>query len=144
MGLVVDVTLALRGHSDPDRGREVACRSLTRDYFSSHRRARVASNMGGTSTVRVRDQFCFAVYSAANAVVRTYRPLLRDLGLTYPQYLVLMVLWEDDALSVRQVADRLQLPANALTPRLERLERLGLLGLLAFTIPRTVGSCVRG
>ncbi|VXC15469.1 MarR family winged helix-turn-helix transcriptional regulator [Nocardioides sp. AX2bis] len=83
--------------------------------------------MGGASTVRVEDQLCFAVYAASNAVVRTYRPLLRDLGLTYPQYLALMVLWEDDGLSVRQVADRLQLPANALTPLLVRLEQLGFL-----------------
>lgn len=83
--------------------------------------------MGETSTLRVEDQLCFAVYAAAITIVRTYRPLLRDLGLTYPQYLALMVLWEDDALSVRQVADRLQLPANALTPLLVRLEQLGLL-----------------
>ena len=82
--------------------------------------------MGGTDTVRIDDQLCFALYAASNAVVRTYRPLLRDLGLTYPQYLALMVLWQDDGLPVSVLAERLQLPANAVTPLVARLERLGL------------------
>ena len=78
-------------------------------------------------TVRIDDQLCFALYAATNSVLRAYRPLLRDIGLTYPQYLTLMVLWQQDGLSVGQIADRLQLPGNALTPLLARLEQLGYL-----------------
>ncbi len=78
-------------------------------------------------TVRIDDQLCFALYAAANSVIRVYRPLLRDIGLTYPQYLALMVLWQQDGLSVNQIADRMQLPGNALTPLLARLEQLGYL-----------------
>ena len=81
--------------------------------------------MHETETVRLDDQLCFALYAAANSVVRAYRPLLRDIGLTYPQYLTLMVLWQQDGLSVSQIADRRQLPGNALTPLLARLEQLG-------------------
>lgn len=83
--------------------------------------------MAEANTVRIDDQLCFALYAACNAVVRAYRPLLRNLRLTYPQYLTLMVLWQQDGLSVKQIADRLQLPANALTPLLVRLEQLGYL-----------------
>lgn len=83
--------------------------------------------MAQAGTVRIDDQLCFALYAASNAVVRAYRPLLRDIGLTYAQYLALMVLWEQDGLSVNQIAGRLQLPGNALTPLLARLEKLGYL-----------------
>lgn len=83
--------------------------------------------MSDASTVRIDDQLCFALYAASNAVIRVYRPLLREIGLTYPQYLTLMALWQQDGLSVNQIADRLQLPANALTPLLARLEHLGYL-----------------
>ena len=78
-------------------------------------------------TVRIDDQLCFALYAASNAVVRAYRPLLGDIGLTYPQYLTLMTLWQDDGLSVGQIADRLQLPGNAITPLVARLEGRGYL-----------------
>lgn len=83
--------------------------------------------MSAATTVRIEDQLCFALYAASNAVIRAYRPLLRDIGLTYPQYLTLMVLWQQDSLSVNQIADRLLLPGNALTPLLARLEQLGYL-----------------
>lgn len=81
--------------------------------------------MEPASTVRLDDQLCFALYAASNTVVRAYRPLLREIGLTYPQYLTLMTLWQQDGLSVAQVAERLRLPSNALTPLLMRLEQLG-------------------
>lgn len=83
--------------------------------------------MSDAHSVRIDDQLCFALYAATNAVVRAYRPLLRDIGLTYPQYLTLMVLWQHHSLSVSQIADHLQLPSNALTPLLARLEQLGYL-----------------
>ncbi|WP_170286042.1 MarR family winged helix-turn-helix transcriptional regulator [Nocardioides rubriscoriae] len=83
--------------------------------------------MADADSVRIDDQLCFALYAATNAVIRAYRPLLRDIGLTYPQYLTLMVLWQQDGLSVHQIADRLQLAGNALTPLIARLEHLGYL-----------------
>lgn len=83
--------------------------------------------MAEADTVRIDDQLCFALYAASNAVIRAYRPLLRGIGMTYPQYLALMVLWQENGLSVNQIADRLQLPGNALTPLLTRLEQLGYL-----------------
>lgn len=83
--------------------------------------------MPNANTVRIDDQLCFALYAAANTVIREYRPLLRDIGLTYPQYLTLMVLWQHDGLAVNEIADRLQLPGNALTPLLARLDKQGYL-----------------
>lgn len=77
--------------------------------------------------LRLDDQLCFALYSATNAVMRTYRPLLDAIGLTYPQYLVLMALWERDDRSMSDLADRLGLPAHGLTPIVRRLANLGLL-----------------
>ena len=71
-------------------------------------------------------QLCFAVYSASLAMTRLYLPLLEPLGLTYPQYLVMLVLWETDSLTVSQVGDRLMLDSGTLTPLLKRLEAAGL------------------
>ena len=76
--------------------------------------------------LRLDRQLCFAVYSAAHAFNRFYKPLLGQLGLTYPQYLVLLVLWEDDGLTVSAIGDRLLLDSGTLTPLLKRLEAMGL------------------
>ncbi|MBS7543554.1 MarR family winged helix-turn-helix transcriptional regulator [Ancylobacter oerskovii] len=76
--------------------------------------------------LKLDSQFCFAVYSAAHAVMRAYRPLLERLGLTYPQYLVMLVLWERDGQAVGAIADRLMLESSTLTPLLKRLEGMGL------------------
>jgi DNA-binding MarR family transcriptional regulator len=73
------------------------------------------------------DQLCYAIYSAGMAIQRVYKPLLDELGLTYPQYLVLNVLWRDDELTVGAIADRLALESSTLTPLLKRLETAGLL-----------------
>lgn len=75
---------------------------------------------------RLDGQLCFAVYAAAHAFNRFYRPLLGELGLTYPQYLVLMVLWEADGLGVGEIGQRLLLDSGTLTPLLKRLEAMGL------------------
>jgi DNA-binding MarR family transcriptional regulator len=72
------------------------------------------------------DQLCFALYAASRAVTQRYRPLLEDLGLTYPQYLVLLVLWEHDAVPVKEIGTALQLDYGTLTPLIKRLESLGL------------------
>ena len=70
-------------------------------------------------------QLCFALYSASHAMTRAYQPLLAPLGLTYPQYLVMLVLWEQDGLAVGQVGERLKLDSATLTPLLKRLEAAG-------------------
>jgi DNA-binding MarR family transcriptional regulator len=72
------------------------------------------------------EQLCFALYRASRAVTRAYAPLLAPLGLTYPQYLVLLVLWQRDGASVKQLGSRLALDSGTLTPLLKRLEHQGL------------------
>ena len=71
-------------------------------------------------------QVCFALYSASRAVTAAYRPLLAPLGLTYPQYLVLLVLWEQGTLPVRDIGTALHLDSGTLSPLLKRLEAAGL------------------
>ncbi|MEH6590687.1 MAG: MarR family transcriptional regulator [Halioglobus sp.] len=71
------------------------------------------------------NQICFPLYSAANAVVRAYRPLLEELDLTYLQYMVLMVLWQESSLNVKELGERLNLDSGTLTPLLKRLESKG-------------------
>ncbi|WP_313818561.1 MarR family transcriptional regulator [Citricoccus sp.] len=77
------------------------------------------------SAGRLEDQVCFALYSAARAAQQAYRPLLDDLGLTYPQYLVLLVLWEQDGQTVSALGDRLHLDSGTLSPLLRRLDEHG-------------------
>ncbi len=74
---------------------------------------------------RLDNQLCFAVYAAAHAFGRAYRNLLGRHELTYPQYLVLLVLWEQDGLSVKEIGNRLFLDSGTLTPLLKRLEASG-------------------
>jgi MarR family transcriptional regulator, organic hydroperoxide resistance regulator len=73
------------------------------------------------------EQLCFALYSTSLAMNKIYRKLLRELGLTYPQYLVMLVLWERDGVSVSQIGERLYLNSATLTPLLKRIEALGLI-----------------
>ncbi|MGQ3051164.1 MAG: MarR family winged helix-turn-helix transcriptional regulator [Roseateles sp.] len=70
-------------------------------------------------------QLCFALYSSSLAMTKLYKPLLAPLGLTYPQYLVMLVLWETEGLSVSQLGERLSLDSGTLTPLLKRLQALG-------------------
>ena len=72
------------------------------------------------------NQVCFALYSASLAMTKLYKPLLDELGLTYPQYLVMLVLWEGDGLAVSELGRRLSLDSGTLTPLLKRLEAAGL------------------
>jgi MarR family transcriptional regulator, organic hydroperoxide resistance regulator len=71
------------------------------------------------------NQFCFALYSASLAMTKTYKPLLDKLGLTYPQYLVMLVLWQEDGLLVKTIGEKLFLDSGTLTPLLKRLEASG-------------------
>jgi MarR family transcriptional regulator, organic hydroperoxide resistance regulator len=75
---------------------------------------------------RLDDQLCFALYAASRAMTRAYQPLLEPLGLTYPQYLTLLALWEEDGQRVSALGERLRLDSATLTPLLKRLEAQGL------------------
>jgi DNA-binding MarR family transcriptional regulator len=77
-------------------------------------------------SVALDDQLCFALYAASRAVTARYRPLLDELGVTYPQYLVLMLLWEQDGQTVGQLGNRLALDSGTLSPLLKRLTAAGL------------------
>jgi len=76
--------------------------------------------------LRLENQVCFPLYAAARAIMQSYQPYLAKLGLTYPQYLVMMVLWEEDGLSVKALGEKLYLDSGTLTPLLKRLEENGL------------------
>jgi DNA-binding MarR family transcriptional regulator len=77
------------------------------------------------TSARLSRMLCFAIYSASHAFTRVYKPLLDRVGLTYPQYLVLLVLCEEDNLTVKQIGERLSLDSGTLTPLLKRLETAG-------------------
>jgi MarR family transcriptional regulator, organic hydroperoxide resistance regulator len=76
------------------------------------------------------NQLCFALYSTSLAMTRIYKPLLDALGLTYPQYLAMLVLWEQDGIGVSELGERLYLDSGTLTPLLKRLETAGLIARL--------------
>lgn len=79
------------------------------------------------AALRLDNQLCFALYSASLAMTKVYKPLLEALGLTYPQYLVLLLLWEQDEVSVSALGERLYLDSGTLTPLLKRMQVSGLL-----------------
>src|SRR3712207_9513838 len=98
---------------------------------------RVAPTLTGMTTTReepqlpapsvaLDDQLCFALYAASRAMTARYRPMLEELGLTYPQYLVMMLLWEEDQQTVGQLGHRLALDSGTLSPLLKRLTAAGL------------------
>lgn len=72
------------------------------------------------------EMICFSLYSATHAMQQAYKPLLDELGLTYPQYLVMVTLWDESRLSVGEIGRRVHLESNTLTPLLKRLEAQGL------------------
>ena len=77
--------------------------------------------------LKLDNQLCFLLYAGSRAVTKKYRPLLENLGLTYPQYLVMLVLWESDGIPVKQLSVKLSLDTGTLTPLLKRLETAGLI-----------------
>lgn len=84
-------------------------------------------------SLRLDNQLCFALYSTSLAMTKLYKPLLDELGLTYPQYLALLVLWEHDGVTVSELGEQLYLDSGTLTPLLKRLEAAGLLSRLRDT-----------
>lgn len=90
----------------------------------------ITSPQDSDSTAKVLNvdlQLCFALYSASLSMTKTYKPLLAKLKLTYPQYLVLLVLWEKDGVTVNSIGERLFSDSGTLTPLLKRLEKQGLI-----------------
>ncbi|GLF97808.1 MarR family winged helix-turn-helix transcriptional regulator [Streptomyces yaizuensis] len=80
----------------------------------------------GDDFLRLDQQICFSLHAASRAFNGVYRTVLKDLGLTYPQYLVMLVLWEDGELPVKRIGERLRLDSGTLSPLLKRLESAGL------------------
>jgi DNA-binding MarR family transcriptional regulator len=81
--------------------------------------------VGADDPLLLEKQLCFALYAASREISKTYREKLEPLGLTYPQFLVLLVLWEKDNVSISEIGDRLLLDSGTLTPLLKRLEAMG-------------------
>lgn len=81
----------------------------------------------GYEQLKLENQLCFPVYAASRLITREYQPHLDALGITYPQYLVLMVLWETDSISVNEITSRLILNTNTITPILKRMEAQGII-----------------
>lgn len=77
--------------------------------------------------LRLDNQLCFPLYAASRLITRLYQPLLEPLGLTYPQYIVLLILWEDAPCTVSHIGKRAQLATNTVTPLLKRLELMGII-----------------
>lgn len=77
--------------------------------------------------LQLSNQICFPLYSASHLITKAYKPYLDELGLTYSQYLVFMVLWENDKLTVNQISEKLLLKTNTISPLLKRIEKMGLL-----------------
>jgi len=94
--------------------------------MASTRKKRPAKAPVEPDYLRLEDQLCFPIYLASRLVVNAYRPLLESLGITYPQYLVMLVLWEHDGLNVGAIGERLHLETGTLTPLLKRMEKQGL------------------
>jgi DNA-binding MarR family transcriptional regulator len=96
-------------------------------------RSNAASGQRSPDWLSLDQQLCFALYAASLVMTKLYKPLLAPLGLTYPRYLVMLVLWQADGLTVSQLGERLALDSGTLTPLLKRLESSGLVQRLRDT-----------
>ena len=94
---------------------------------------RRASSPPESDWLQLDRQLCFALYASSLAMTKLYKPLLEPLGLTYPQYLAMLVLWEQDGVAVSELGRRLQLDSGTLTPLLKRLQAAGLVQRLRDT-----------
>lgn len=83
--------------------------------------------MNRDELLKLENQFCFAVYAFSREITRLYRPVLDELGLTYTQYIALLVLWEQDSITVKELGSRLYLDSGTLTPLLKKLEGMDLI-----------------
>ncbi|WP_088042263.1 MarR family winged helix-turn-helix transcriptional regulator [Bacillus sp. EAC] len=83
--------------------------------------------MNTENKLLLENQLCFSIYACSREITKLYRPILEKFGLTYPQYLVLLSLWEQDSQSVKELGDKLFLDSGTLTPMLKRMESTGLI-----------------
>lgn len=74
--------------------------------------------------LQLNKQICFPIYTVSRLITKAYKPFLEEMGLTYPQYLVLMVLWENNEISINQISEKLMLNTNTLSPLLKRMEKM--------------------
>ncbi|EGM77379.1 transcriptional regulator [Rheinheimera sp. A13L] len=86
-----------------------------------------ALNPNSQKALHLDQQLCFALYSTSLAMTKMYKPLLDTLGLTYPQYLIMLILWQNDGLALKDVGEQLHIDSGALTPVIKRMEAMGLL-----------------
>jgi len=77
--------------------------------------------------LKLNNQICFPIYSVSRLITKAYKPFLEEMGLTYPQYLVLLVLWENDNISMNKIGEKLLLNTNTLSPLVKRMEKMELL-----------------
>jgi len=77
--------------------------------------------------LKIENQLCFTLYRTSRAITQTYRPFLEEVGLTYPQYLVMLVLWREDGVTLKSVGEQLMLDSGTLTPMIKKMESQGLL-----------------
>lgn len=117
---------ANRPHEQQEQTAAAAPRSLAEQELSAVAAGRSAAEQAAEYTMALNDQLCFALYAASRAVIARYRPLLDDLELTYPQYLVMLVLWEHGETAIKDIGAALQLDYGTLTPLIKRLEAAGL------------------
>jgi DNA-binding MarR family transcriptional regulator len=92
--------------------------------------ARLDKRATGAKTIAfptLDDKLCFALYSSSLAMLQSYKPLLAEIGLTYPQYLVMLALWEEDGLTIKRLAERVGQDSGSVTPLVKRLEESGFL-----------------
>lgn len=83
--------------------------------------------MENTDQLKLSNQVCFPIYSVSRLITKAYKPYLDQIGITYPQYLVLLVLWETDEISVKHITEKLLLNTNTISPLLKRMEKLELI-----------------
>ena len=105
--------------------KHAAARQVKNDERNDHGEAMTDAKQPPPKQLLLENQICFPLYSASNAVIRAYRPLLDELNITYLQYMALMVLWEQRSLNVKELGQRLLLNSGTLTPLLKRLEGKG-------------------
>lgn len=83
--------------------------------------------MDKNDILKLENQLCFSIYAASRAITKVYRPFLDEIGITYPQYLVMLVLWENTTVTLKDLSKKLYLDSGTLTPLLKRLERMELI-----------------
>ncbi|WP_069999687.1 MarR family winged helix-turn-helix transcriptional regulator [Cellulosilyticum sp. I15G10I2] len=83
--------------------------------------------MKESDVLKLENQLCFSIYAASRAITKIYRPFLDELGITYPQYLVMLVIWENNSITLKELGNKLYLDSGTLTPLLKRLERMELI-----------------